>query len=466
MHARQRLHRSPACRTGIPRGRRAPPRHVTNSDVARYRSLAGQHLVEHATAEAPPEVVLLGARTSQSQIRVEKIVALHTSRDFAIADPASDAVELARDTVDFEELLRAHTMCWGRLWTWFRCGLFASAPAQQAVRLHLPPAGDGVAEQRRIRPRSPGPRPARRSPPGTHLRGRAVHPPGAHAAATAADLFPLLYRYRRLPLARKAASASPSPTACGTTTRPAEMRSSSAPSAPRCSCRSPASSPRSPITTAAETATSSARRWGAAQAPRRAPQRAPGSAQPPPPRDLATPVRTLPRQRAHQPVRRLRAAPRTRLGGLPAPARRHPTPRPHPRSRRRHPQPLQGVRASRCAHALLPAVPRRAPLRTQVLHALGHDSEEHRVLPAAHQPRLNPHCSTELGEAGSSLRYRAQPITITVTGRTVTVRTAAGKKRRPVVCTCGSRTHRLGPGETARFSLEHPGRGTDTTTPP
>ncbi|MGW1679647.1 glycoside hydrolase family 65 protein [Saccharopolyspora sp. NPDC002376] len=68
--------------------------------------------------------------------------------------------------------------------------------------------------------------------------------------------------------------------------------------------------------------------------------------------------------------------------------------------------------------------------------------------------RLNPLWPTELGDLELTIRYRGQPLSITVTGRTATVRTAPGPARQPITCACGSRTVQLGPGETARFSLE------------
>nr|WP_281377655.1 glycosyl hydrolase family 65 protein [Saccharopolyspora hordei] len=68
--------------------------------------------------------------------------------------------------------------------------------------------------------------------------------------------------------------------------------------------------------------------------------------------------------------------------------------------------------------------------------------------------RLDPLWPTELGEMELSIQYRGQPLTITVTGRSATVRTAPGPTRTPITCTCGSRTVRLGPGETAWFSHE------------
>ncbi|GAA0527591.1 glycoside hydrolase family 65 protein [Saccharopolyspora thermophila] len=154
---------------------------VTNSGVERYRELDGRHLADVRTAEIGPDVVVLHARTSQSRIRiaeaqrvrvlvdgevpdatpvlvrrdgviahditadvdrnaevrVDKIVSLHTSRDFASTEPVAEAIEQVRDAADFDDLLRSHCLAWARLHTAFHFGLSTSEPAQQAVRLHL-----------------------------------------------------------------------------------------------------------------------------------------------------------------------------------------------------------------------------------------------------------------------------------------------------------------------------------------
>ncbi|MEU6264120.1 glycoside hydrolase family 65 protein [Saccharopolyspora shandongensis] len=153
---------------------------VTNSGVARYRALGGRHLVDHRTAEVAPDIVVLHARTSQSdihvaeaqrtrvrvggdpmdarsllqrgeviahdftidvergvEVRVEKIVSLHTSRDFAATEPVTEAAEQVRDAAGVDELRRSHSMAWARLNNEFHSGLSMSDAAQQAVHLHL-----------------------------------------------------------------------------------------------------------------------------------------------------------------------------------------------------------------------------------------------------------------------------------------------------------------------------------------
>ncbi|MCI2417978.1 glycoside hydrolase family 65 protein [Saccharopolyspora sp. K220] len=151
---------------------------VSNSGVARYRDLNGQHLVDHHSAEVSPNIVVLHAETSQShirvaeaqrvrvcaggdpdrallrraemiahdltldldrnaEVRVEKIVALHTSRDRASTEPVTEAIDQVRDAAGFDDLCRSHRLAWARLHRVFHCGLSMSEAAQQAVRLHL-----------------------------------------------------------------------------------------------------------------------------------------------------------------------------------------------------------------------------------------------------------------------------------------------------------------------------------------
>ncbi|HEY6738491.1 MAG TPA: glycosyl hydrolase family 65 protein [Actinopolymorphaceae bacterium] len=154
---------------------------ITNSGVSRYRGLATRHLVDGVDSEVPPDIVLHRARTSQSGrsvaiasrtrawqgakavesrrryvredgiaaheitvdlaagqvLRLDKIVAIHTSTDHAITEPASEAVDLVRRAGDFDDLLPSHAHAWTRLWALFRIGLSASPSTQQAIRLHL-----------------------------------------------------------------------------------------------------------------------------------------------------------------------------------------------------------------------------------------------------------------------------------------------------------------------------------------
>ncbi|MBB5159695.1 glycoside hydrolase family 65 protein [Saccharopolyspora phatthalungensis] len=154
---------------------------VANTGVARYRALGDRHLVDYHTAEISPNIVVLQARTSQShiriaeaerariylgdepidakrsllrhanviahdltvevqrgtEVRVEKIVSLHTSRDFATTEPVAESVEQVRDAAGFDGLCRSHSLAWARLHRTFHYGLSMSEAARQAVHLHL-----------------------------------------------------------------------------------------------------------------------------------------------------------------------------------------------------------------------------------------------------------------------------------------------------------------------------------------
>ncbi|MEU1279214.1 glycosyl hydrolase family 65 protein [Streptomyces sp. NPDC005805] len=150
---------------------------VTNSGVARYRDLDGRHLVHVNAGDGDPEVVWLRCRTVTSDIRVglaartgadapaahelprtahepmravqllrltlthgrprtvDKIVALHTSRDPAISDPLHAAADRVRRAPDFDTLLESHRTAWRALWR--RGDLDVRGEAGRILRLHL-----------------------------------------------------------------------------------------------------------------------------------------------------------------------------------------------------------------------------------------------------------------------------------------------------------------------------------------
>jgi alpha,alpha-trehalase len=140
---------------------------VTNSGVARYRALAGDHLVDVETAHVDDETVTLETRTRQSRIlvaeaartrlhrngepvtaartrleetasvghelsldlnegegvTVEKVVAVHTSRDAAISEPSYAARRAVERAASFDELLEKHGLAWHQLWRRFGVSL-------------------------------------------------------------------------------------------------------------------------------------------------------------------------------------------------------------------------------------------------------------------------------------------------------------------------------------------------------
>ncbi|MFE3181764.1 glycoside hydrolase family 65 protein [Streptomyces violascens] len=66
---------------------------------------------------------------------VDKTVALHTSRDPAIADPLGAAVHRATHAPDFEALAASHRTAWQHLWN--KCELAVAGEAGDILRLHL-----------------------------------------------------------------------------------------------------------------------------------------------------------------------------------------------------------------------------------------------------------------------------------------------------------------------------------------
>lgn len=154
---------------------------VQNRNVADHRSLAGQHLRLVGTGEVPPDISWLEAEAVQSHLRcaeaartrvctegrtvpagetcahgaqihqdtevameagkelvIEKVVAVFTSRDHAISEPHAAALDLLAHAPGFEPLLDAHRMAWEHLWR--RCSLSLSddtADAARTLDLHI-----------------------------------------------------------------------------------------------------------------------------------------------------------------------------------------------------------------------------------------------------------------------------------------------------------------------------------------
>ncbi|MEU0851588.1 glycosyl hydrolase family 65 protein [Streptomyces flaveolus] len=145
---------------------------VTNAGVPRYRDLDGRHLTHVHTGGADDGTVWLRCRTRTSDIRigmaarttagapvtagrghlrvtqrttlrlepgrtatVDKVVALHTSRDPAISDPVQAAVDRVADAPGFDGLLAGHRTAWGQLWR--RARLEVPGEGGAILRLHL-----------------------------------------------------------------------------------------------------------------------------------------------------------------------------------------------------------------------------------------------------------------------------------------------------------------------------------------
>jgi trehalose/maltose hydrolase-like predicted phosphorylase len=153
---------------------------VTNSGVARYRSLAGRHYSPVRMESVGTDTALLVVQTGQSQMRVaqagrtrlvdhdgrsdahpindnghighelrveiklgapvtvDKLVTSFTSRDAAIADAATEALQRLDWIGDFNTALTEHVRAWERLWRRFRIVL--DGPGERVlpvVRLDL-----------------------------------------------------------------------------------------------------------------------------------------------------------------------------------------------------------------------------------------------------------------------------------------------------------------------------------------
>jgi trehalose/maltose hydrolase-like predicted phosphorylase len=158
---------------------------VQNAGVDRYRKLASDHLVPVTQGATGPDTVVLTVETNQSRIRiaegartqvrcgsepcevrrqvrtepglveeeltvavkagqvvtVEKVVALHTGRDWAVSEPAEAVATALERAESFEELLDGHTLAWAQLWERFHTSLEevheAGQEASLTVRLYL-----------------------------------------------------------------------------------------------------------------------------------------------------------------------------------------------------------------------------------------------------------------------------------------------------------------------------------------
>jgi trehalose/maltose hydrolase-like predicted phosphorylase len=154
---------------------------VKNDGVKRYRQLNGQHLEPLEAAQLDGEGIYLLVQTVQSRVemaqaartrvfkgaelleverqsderpgyieerlsleceqgqplRVEKVVAVYTSRDWAISAPGNEACRAIQRVGSFDDLYRTHRLAWERLW--YRCDieLEGAKAAQLALRVHI-----------------------------------------------------------------------------------------------------------------------------------------------------------------------------------------------------------------------------------------------------------------------------------------------------------------------------------------
>jgi trehalose-phosphatase len=154
---------------------------VLNSGVARYRQLWGHHLDPQAPRFEAPDVIALKVRTRQSRIeiaeaartrvyagdhelrvdratyqtedyiqqvlsfdvekgvplRVEKLVALYTSRDRAISEPLDNAGRSVARYTRFDEALANHRRAWDELWDVCDVRVPREPRVQYLLRFHI-----------------------------------------------------------------------------------------------------------------------------------------------------------------------------------------------------------------------------------------------------------------------------------------------------------------------------------------
>ncbi|MCC7548924.1 MAG: beta-phosphoglucomutase family hydrolase [Burkholderiales bacterium] len=159
---------------------------VVNGGAKLYREYSNRHLVPLGTEAVGSDGLSLLVRTSQSNLQVaqaartrafigsthvepdrrlveesgyvgqefqvelsegetlvlEKVVALHTSRDYAISEPALAAREAIARAGNFEAVLRAHVLAWKHLWRRFDVQLQPAQPGfdlnvLMLLRLHM-----------------------------------------------------------------------------------------------------------------------------------------------------------------------------------------------------------------------------------------------------------------------------------------------------------------------------------------
>lgn len=223
---------------------------VRNTLVERYRSLSSGHLVGTVIDDIAPDATLLCTHTSQSRLSIavaarnsvwcdqgradaryasvrdgdrgghriavdvsagrsvtlEKVAVVVTSRDAAITQPGAAAQRYLDAAGRYDELHREHARAWGRLWQHFAIGLADGTTELAVLRLHIVHLLQTI---------SPHTAEIDAGVPARGLHGEAYR---GHVFWDALFVSPvlgirmpnvarslLLYRYRRLPEARRAA---------------------------------------------------------------------------------------------------------------------------------------------------------------------------------------------------------------------------------------------------------------------
>jgi alpha,alpha-trehalase len=226
---------------------------VRNRGVKRYSQLSDRHLRTLEREQKADDTVMIRSRTTQSRVEVvvaartrmwidgdpcepeprlvdppdgigvdlcvhlhegsdlciEKVVALHTSRDLAISEPWEAAEEALERAGDFEALERTHVLAWDQLWRRFDIDLQDHDWTKLVTNLHV---------FHLLQTTSPNSIGRDVGIPARGLHGEAYR---GHIFWDELFIFPMLtmrvpeiaqsllgYRFRRLPAARRAAASA------------------------------------------------------------------------------------------------------------------------------------------------------------------------------------------------------------------------------------------------------------------
>jgi trehalose/maltose hydrolase-like predicted phosphorylase len=222
---------------------------VENAGVPRYRDLNSEHLRAKARGPFSKNGIFLSVKTSQSNVeicqasrvyitsrkkmvkhdrellteekkmifqefrvfaqkrqpyRIEKIMAVYTSRDAGISSPLTAAIESVKRSPLFAHLLWSHGKAWERLWSKYDIKIKGDDFSQKALRLHI----FHLLQSASIHNKNIDAGLPARGLHGEAYRGHifwdnifATHLYDLHDPEIGKSL--LLYRFRRLPKARK-----------------------------------------------------------------------------------------------------------------------------------------------------------------------------------------------------------------------------------------------------------------------
>ncbi|MFP3908064.1 MAG: glycoside hydrolase family 65 protein, partial [Acidimicrobiales bacterium] len=154
---------------------------VTNSGVPRYRALANRHLQVTEAESRDDGIAYLQAETTQSRVRlavatrtrlaagaagteaevrattdgnvvghhlsfdleqaspvtVEKVAAIHTSRDHAVTEIGTDARARVERAATFDQILAPHVVAWSHVWNRAHLDASVDESTAMAINLHL-----------------------------------------------------------------------------------------------------------------------------------------------------------------------------------------------------------------------------------------------------------------------------------------------------------------------------------------